>query len=1362
MKQMENANIAQIKKSIEAAQVVSFDVFDTLIVRITARPEDVFELMEHITGIKNFASERENLQMQCSIMVENTRKEPHATFDDIYKFMEEKSSLDTGRYTWEELKELELEVEKAVLVQNKPVYELFSYARSLGKRVILTSDMYLGKAELLPILRSCGYSDFDGIYVSADVKKTKYRLDLFAYVVSSEAVPAEDIVHIGDNYEHDVVNARKCGLKSELYEGNRNKEKLSLYRSICAGVSCCLKNRDESFWYRLGAEVGGPLYCGLIDSILDCIKRRKPEKLFFLARDGYNLYHLFNRLKLTDIQSQYMYSSRRAMLLCGIKELDKESLKNLPPYTFGQSVKEILDYLDISDISEKTVKDSGFDGFDDIIKTTADIDKFKNIFVSGKEPVLKKAEQERKSFEAYLTKLGFTDSKALVFDCGWNGSSQYLLDRALSLMDYKGENSFIYAGLMNSEKCRRQLKDKSYEAILFDANKNNSLYKRLERSIVLLELFFGAPHGSVWKYADNAEGYILEDNEGDCAYKEEILRGILDCVEMAYPLVKKFKLSPNAEDCLANVYRLIEYPTEREATEIGNIENPDGFVRNSRNKIYIAKLTAEDIKNNPNELYWPQGIYMRKDIPDEVKKYVRSKTGVAMPQEKQQTAERRRPNVFKRVKSYIDEYGFITTAHLIKEKLRAGNSKTEYELFIQHTEKDILHTEKLDYKPLISFVVPVYNVLENQLRECIESILNQTYDNYELILVDDKSTWEFVPKVLAEYESNPKITVIYRKENGHISRSTNTGIEKAKGEYIAFADCDDVIAPNAVYEITKLLNKDKTLDFIYSDEDKLTDDGKERHSPFFKPDWSPDTFVSYMYTSHLSAYRRSIVNEIGGLRVGFEGAQDYDFTIRFTEKSQRVGHIPKVLYHWRQRPESVASDLSSKPYVMKAMLNLKKEMLERRNLSGEVVLIPDVRQYRVIYNVKNNAKVSIIIPSKDNYEVLKTCIMSIVNKTKYNNYEIIVVDNGSNAKNKKSYSQLCEKVNARYHYEPMTFNFSKMCNIGAAMAEGQYLLFLNDDTEVIEGDWLRLMAGQAGLDHCGAVGAKLLYPNSSLIQHCGIINLPAGPSSAFAGMDDNIPYYFSRNKLEYDYLAVTAACLCVDKSKFEEVGGFDTELEVAYNDVDLCFKLYEKGYHNCVRADARLYHYESLSRGIDDMDEKKRKRLKKEKVLLYTKHSILKDKDPYYNVNLAKNRVDFAVDTSSFAETSKCIGRDKNVSRLINDRLKLNFDIVAANDMIELTGWAFIAAMPFNNLNRKGIVLLSEVNKAFIYKPECMLRFDVTRAFGKKGNLNLSGFKCSISRDTLPKGRYRLGVMLENPVMLKKYVNISDRYVDIY
>lgn len=587
--------------------------------------------------------------------------------------------------------------------------------------------------------------------------------------------------------------------------------------------------------------------------------------------------------------------------------------------------------------------------------------------------------------------------------------------------------------------------------------------------------------------------------------------------------------------------------------------------------------------------------------------------------------------VKEKYKRFISIYGFLRREgfgglkrKILSKVLKQNEGILLYHDWIKQNEKFQKETVHLMYRPLISIVVPVYNVTDKILKECIESVINQSYTNWELCLVDDASTWENVKETLKQYEKNPKVKVHYREKNGHISRATNDGIDMAEGEYIAFLDCDDVLAPNAVYEMTKKVNKNQKYDFIYSDEDKLTEDGLCRKDPFFKPDWSPDTLMSLMYTCHFSMYRTCIAKEIGGMRVGFEGAQDYDFALRFTEKTKYIGHISKILYHWRERNGSTAAGTEAKPYAMEAQKKAKEEALERRNINGVVEYLPEEFQYRVKYIDKQQSKVSIVIPSKDNYDILKQCIESIRTITRYKNYEIILVDNGSSSETKKKYEELSRKYHCKYLYKKMDFNFSYMCNMGAKAAEGEYLLFLNDDIEVQGEEWLERMLGHASLPHTGAVGAKLLYPKTNLIQHDGIINIAVGPVHSLLKKDDTVNYYYCRNKVEYNFSAVTGACLMVKKSKFWEVGGFDEKLSVTYNDVDLCFRLAKK-YYNVVRNDVILYHYESVSRGEDNLSKDKMKRLIKERDYLYEKNKKFQNYDPWYNKNLAEYRADYYI-----------------------------------------------------------------------------------------------------------------------------------------
>lgn len=687
-----------------------------------------------------------------------------------------------------------------------------------------------------------------------------------------------------------------------------------------------------------------------------------------------------------------------------------------------------------------------------------------------------------------------------------------------------------------------------------------------------------------------------------------------------------------------------------------------------------------------------------------------------------------------------------------KEKIRAAYKEKyksiieapndDYDRLIRSRESQENYDENFDYNPKISIIVPVYNVLDKHLIPCIESVIGQIYTNWELCLADDCSTWSSVRETLRKYEDNEKIKIVYRKENGHISLCSNSAIEVATGEYIAFLDCDDVLRPNALYEMVKVLNKDPDLDFIYSDEDKIYDDGGTRHMPHFKPDWSPDTMMSHMYTCHFGLYRKAIADEIGGLRQGFEGAQDYDFVLRYTEKTNKIAHIAKILYHWRERAESTSGNADAKPYVIEAARKSKEEALERRGLEADLEYVDIMHQFLVNYKCTTNPKISIIIPSKDNYKILERCVKTLVDLTTYKNYEIIVVDNGSNDENRAKYAELCNKNNANYIYEKMEFNFSKMCNLGVKNASGEYYLFLNDDIEIINNEWLSRMLGQAMLPHSGAVGAKLLYPNSTKIQHDGIINIENGPCHAFLGYDDKNIYYFGRNRLTYNYVAVTAACLLICADKFNQIGGFDEDLRVAYNDVDLCFKLVEAGYYNTVRNDVCLYHHESLSRGDDTADKKKMDRLMKEQARLYEKHEKLANYDPFYNINLTQNAIDFSLNRSNSEvlcnEVKKSL-KEYKLSGSITGKL----DDVINGEHIMLKGWFINSDSNKNNEATRRLILENNTD-AYVVSTTQEYRSDVGDAMPERPDVDFCGFVCNIRKEHINKGTYNVYFVWNN------------------
>ena len=667
------------------------------------------------------------------------------------------------------------------------------------------------------------------------------------------------------------------------------------------------------------------------------------------------------------------------------------------------------------------------------------------------------------------------------------------------------------------------------------------------------------------------------------------------------------------------------------------------------------------------------------------------------------------------------------------------HKKNEYDMWMLQNEQQYKEPEQeLEYKPLISVVVPVYNVEPQMLTACIQSVQNQTYDNWELCLVDDCSTDARVRETLRQFEGVERIKIKYRSENGHISRTTNDGIAMAEGEFVALLDCDDLYAENALYEIAKKLNEDHTLDFIYSDEDKLAEDGTKRRNPFFKPDWSPDTFMSLMYTCHLAVYRKSLLDEMGGLRVGLEGSQDYDLVLRVMEKTNRIGHVPKILYHWREREESTANDISAKPYIIETTKKAKLEALERRGVKGHLEYIKDIVMFRVVYEVVGNPKVSIIIPSKDNYDILKQCLTSIRKETKYQNYEIIVVDNGSAEETHAKYTQMCKELDCKYHYAPMEFNFSKMCNIGAHLADGQFLLFLNDDIRVEGAEWLERMLGHAQQPHTGAVGCKLIYPNTNLIQHVGVVSFMVGPGHAFQRINDDLNCYWGRNKLEYNYSAVTGACLMIDRNKYDQVGGFSEQLPVAYNDIDLCFNLVEAGYYNVVRTDVRLYHYESVSRGYDAVSPEKAARQQREMKKLYDRHPEFKGYDPCYNPNLIGNSDNFSLRLLKVKE----IETPEETQQVLVEKGSLQYKVEEFTDeaVVKISGWA---------LNRKtlragtlNIVLTGQDKQQYIVKSERLYRPDVRDAFGKR-RLAFAGFEAAFIKQNLPKQHYEVSLVLD-------------------
>jgi len=591
----------------------------------------------------------------------------------------------------------------------------------------------------------------------------------------------------------------------------------------------------------------------------------------------------------------------------------------------------------------------------------------------------------------------------------------------------------------------------------------------------------------------------------------------------------------------------------------------------------------------------------------------------------------------KKLRFIYKNQGFKGVWHKLKSLVNQSEVKQQLADYSTWVVANELTDEKISqiieeikyfkYKPLISILVPVYNVDEEWLVKCIESVRDQLYSNWELCIADDASPRHHVKKIL-EYYSNldSRIKVVYRTQNGHISEASNSALGIVTGEFVALLDHDDELAIDALFENVKLLNTHPDADMIYSDEDKISIEG-ERHSPFFKPDWSPDTFLSQMYTCHLGVYRTRLLREIGGFRKGYEGSQDYDVVLRLTEYTDKIYHIAKVLYHWRAIPQSTASGGEAKDYTKNAGYKALVDTVKRRGINGYVEMsdIPNV--YIVHYEPVGNPKVSILIPTRNMGDLLNRCLKSIFEKTSYRNYEIIVIDNGTNEQatiDVFDFWKQNEPDRFKVLRLDIPFNYSKLNNEGVKVVHGELVLLLNNDIEVITPNWLEEMVGQAIRSEIGAVGANLLYPDDT-IQHAGIIlgiGGIAGHSHKYYSINDY--GYFSRLRMVTNYSAVTAACLMLRKEVYDSVGGLDEDLTVAFNDVDFCLRIREKGYRIVWLPHVQLYHHESKSRGQEDTLEKQL-RFKKEIEFMEARWGRKLLTDPYYNSNLTLEHEDFSL-----------------------------------------------------------------------------------------------------------------------------------------
>lgn len=537
--------------------------------------------------------------------------------------------------------------------------------------------------------------------------------------------------------------------------------------------------------------------------------------------------------------------------------------------------------------------------------------------------------------------------------------------------------------------------------------------------------------------------------------------------------------------------------------------------------------------------------------------------------------------------------------------------------------------------PLFSVTVPAFRTPEKFLRRMVDSLLMQTYGNWELCIANGSPEEEDMVRVLAEYaQRDSRIHFQNLEKNLGIAENTNRALAMAKGEFVGLLDHDDFLAPNALFEIVKALQKEPDAEVFYTDEDKVTANGEEHFQPHFKPDFNLDLLRSNNYICHFFVAKRELIEETGGFRAEYEGAQDYDFIFRCVEKAEKIVHVPEILYHWRTHQSSTADNPASKMYAFEAGLRAINAHLERSGMDGIVTHTKDLGFYRVQYPVKGQPLVSIIIPNKDEQKTLAACLQSIREKTTYKNYEILIVENNSTTDEIFAYyEELAHEENIRLLRWEKEFNYSAINNFAARKARGEYLLFLNNDVTVITPQWLEELLGVCQRPEVGAVGVKLLYPDNT-IQHAGcVIGIGGIAGSMFVDMPAERSGYLHKASIMQDMSAVTAACMMMKKKVFEEVGGFAEELAVAFNDMDLCLRVNKAGHLVVYDPYVQLYHAESKTRGAEDSKEKVRRFQREIEYMRCHWMHILKNGDPYYNKNLSLTRWDYSL--KAFPDTGK-------------------------------------------------------------------------------------------------------------------------------
>lgn len=603
--------------------------------------------------------------------------------------------------------------------------------------------------------------------------------------------------------------------------------------------------------------------------------------------------------------------------------------------------------------------------------------------------------------------------------------------------------------------------------------------------------------------------------------------------------------------------------------------------------------------------------------------------------------------------SLVGTKKIISTSPKLKESIKraiaphftAGRRGDDaYDAWVSNNYPDVVTAMRLKresdtfaYRPLISIIVPTYNTDHDFLRDCFESVLAQVYNNWELCVVDDASTDSQVRELIKQYaQLDDRIKYKFLRKNQHIAGASNQAIAMATGEFVSLFDHDDTLWPNALFEVVKALNADNSIDFLYSDEDKIDEDTKHHMAPFFKPDWNPDFLHSVNYITHFATVRKTLLDKVGGPKKEYNGAQDWDLFLRITSATDKIHHIPTVVYSWRIHEASTAKSTDSKPYVVEAQRKALKDDLTRRGYPDALVKRDPKNDgyWMVVYPVQGRPLISIVIPTKNQYKVVKRCIDSIFAKTTYENFEIILVDTGSTDKKVLNWYNRLQREHTNLkvtNWPEQPFSYARSCNEGAKLAAGELLVMLNNDTEVMTPDWLQLMAGDAQRKEVGAVGCMLYFPDKLHIQHAGIgIGLGGLAANSFSmtinyGLAPNQHLYLNTR---HNMTAVTAACLMIRKELYESVSGFDEKFRVTYNDVDLCLRLVERGMYNVYTPHVKLLHHESISVGLPEEQKKRDTTEMKAAMRLFKRRwGTYIDYDPNLNPNISRNDAFYNVDS---------------------------------------------------------------------------------------------------------------------------------------